>query len=432
MKTDLQLTISQKGVLLVCVPLVFQLVFLGAFGWLLHQSREEAAAASRSREIVAETDRMLKSMYFSGSALASFAMEKNADMDKNYEECERQTWESFHKLEKLTADDPAQTAILARLQPKMKKALDILKTTRESLEDRMSAFAFVKTHRLTKRIAELIEEMVVMTQEIADRERDKRKEVIAARAERNVQIMLSAGIALDVVLAIGLALVVTRGITNRLRLLSENTVRMSKKQPLLQKQAGTDEIARLDQSFHDMAAAVAEAERQKQEFVAMIGHDLGTPLTLIYSTMHELSERKDELDDEATRAKLRHLEDELARLMGLIRDLLDVSKMEAGRFVVHQENVFLWPIIERAVSTIEPAAKAKALNVVREIDDFEIAADDQPVEQRRQVGAGWFHHQGCRDHCFARLRQDFRPRFRPGNSAGRATARFRTVLSVRR
>jgi signal transduction histidine kinase len=67
--------------------------------------------------------------------------------------------------------------------------------------------------------------------------------------------------------------------------------------------------------------------------------------------------------------------------MGLIRDLLDVSKMEAGRFVVHQENVFLWPIIERAVSTIEPAAKAKALNVVREIDDFEIAADEDRIVQ---------------------------------------------------
>lgn len=374
-----QLTISQKGVLLVCVPLVFQLLFFADFAWLLQQSKVEAAAASRSREIIAENDRLLKSMYFSGTALAAFALDKSGQMESNYRKSEEMTLECFDHLMALVSDDPEEVAILKKLKPKIDKMLSILKTTHESLGDSISAFAFVKTHRLTKRMQGLIEEIVEMSEQISAREREKRTDLRAKRAEFNVQMMLAAGVAFDIVLALGLAIVITRRITDRLRVLSENTVRMSRKEPLLPRMEGNDEIAVLDDSFHDMATAVAEAEKQKQEFVAMIGHDLGAPLTLIHSTLHELSTQE---DMDSARTKLPALEDELRRLMGLIRDLLDASKMEAGKFIVHPETVYMWPIIQRAVSAIEPAAKGKDIKInTRVSDDLEVLADEDRIVQ---------------------------------------------------
>src|SRR5262245_2701640 len=98
---------------------------------------------------------------------------------------------------------------------------------------------------------------------------------------QGIHILLVSGVGLNILIALGLALSFNRSTTRRLSILMDNTSRLGKHQELNPPMPGADEIAHLDQVFHGMASDLAQAERAKQEYVAMISHDLRSPLTSI-------------------------------------------------------------------------------------------------------------------------------------------------------
>jgi len=99
---------------------------------------------------------------------------------------------------------------------------------------------------------------------------------------------------------------------------------------------------------------LAAASKHKSQFLANMSHELRTPLNAIIGVTEMLRE-----DAEAARQDLEPLDRVLGaarHLVALINDILDLSKIEAGRMELHLESFPLVPLIEDVSKTIEPMA----------------------------------------------------------------------------
>ncbi len=106
-----------------------------------------------------------------------------------------------------------------------------------------------------------------------------------------------------------------------------------------------------------------EIERLKQEFVAMVSHDLRTPLTAVRGTLELLTEGTYGQLNDLGQKRIDAAEQSIERLINLINDLLDIEKLEAGKLAMQLAPVQLAAVIERSVDAVRGYAEQAAVNV---------------------------------------------------------------------
>jgi signal transduction histidine kinase len=114
------------------------------------------------------------------------------------------------------------------------------------------------------------------------------------------------------------------------------------------------ENVRLFDEIQDKSRQLAEASQHKSQFLANMSHELRTPLNAIIGVTEMLRE-----DAEALKQDVEPLDRVLGagrHLLALINDILDLSKIEAGRMELNLETFALAPLIDGVVKTIEPLA----------------------------------------------------------------------------
>jgi signal transduction histidine kinase len=107
-----------------------------------------------------------------------------------------------------------------------------------------------------------------------------------------------------------------------------------------------------------------EMDRLKSEFLATMSHELRTPLTAIIGYTEIM--RDDRIDEHQRKEFLEIVDDQGNRLIQLIDDLLDLSKLEGGKMQLNLEEADLNEIVLSAVQTIRPTAEKKELELVAE------------------------------------------------------------------
>lgn len=103
------------------------------------------------------------------------------------------------------------------------------------------------------------------------------------------------------------------------------------------------------------------ASRLKDEFLAVVSHELKTPLTSILGWAQMLSSA--ELDEAKAAKALKVIERHARLQVQLVNDLLDVSSIVAGKLRLDIRPVAPGPIVESAVETVRPAADAKGIRI---------------------------------------------------------------------
>src|SRR5437870_3757061 len=109
------------------------------------------------------------------------------------------------------------------------------------------------------------------------------------------------------------------------------------------------------------AAAAGAADRAKDAFLATLSHELRSPLAAILTWVHLL--RRGKLDATKTAGALETIERSAKAQKHLIEDLLDVSRVVAGKLRLEAQPVDLAEAIEAAVDVARPAAEAKSVEL---------------------------------------------------------------------
>ena len=104
--------------------------------------------------------------------------------------------------------------------------------------------------------------------------------------------------------------------------------------------------------LQEQTEALADLHRRKDEFLAMLSHELRSPLAPISNAVQLLRLRKNE--DPLQQQARTIIERQVAQLTRLVDDLMEVSRITTGRIHLQRERVALNGIVENAVETVRP------------------------------------------------------------------------------
>ncbi|MEM8986793.1 MAG: response regulator [Pseudomonadota bacterium] len=165
-----------------------------------------------------------------------------------------------------------------------------------------------------------------------------------------------------------------------------------------------DEFGRLTENFnamldeiqardHELANVVAQLEEardsaeaanvSKSQFLANMSHELRTPLNAIIGYSEIVREDLEDLDSEETVSDVDKINKAAHHLLGLINEVLDLSKIEAGRMTLDVHDVDLNALIEDVAATVEPLAAKRnnKLKIVSEDAPAMLVSDSVKIRQ---------------------------------------------------
>ena len=112
--------------------------------------------------------------------------------------------------------------------------------------------------------------------------------------------------------------------------------------------------------IQDKSRQLEQASQHKSQFLANMSHELRTPLNAIIGYSEILQEDAVDLGQDNLVADLKKIESAGRHLLGLINDILDLSKIEAGKMDIYLEDVEIVPLLEEVRSIIVPMAEKNA------------------------------------------------------------------------
>ena len=140
----------------------------------------------------------------------------------------------------------------------------------------------------------------------------------------------------------------------------------------------------MEAELHKAIWSTEQATRAKSDFIANMSHELRTPLNAIIGYSEMLFEDAQSAGRESDTADLRKIQDAGKHLLGLIDNILDLSKIEAGKMTLYLETFELRPMIDSVAATIAGlVTKNGNALVVRCADD--VAAIHSDLTKVRQT-----------------------------------------------
>jgi signal transduction histidine kinase/CheY-like chemotaxis protein len=140
---------------------------------------------------------------------------------------------------------------------------------------------------------------------------------------------------------------------------------------------------RLEEAASQQARSLADMNRRKDEFLAMLSHELRNPLSAILNASRLLRLQQDRNPVQIEAQAL--IDRQAAQLDRLVEDLLEVSRISTGRIRVRREPVDLPGIVCNAIETVRPQVGKKGLPIAVALPDRPLWVDGDPVRLEQIV-----------------------------------------------
>jgi PAS domain S-box-containing protein len=130
----------------------------------------------------------------------------------------------------------------------------------------------------------------------------------------------------------------------------------------------SSELASANQELSERNQEVERANRLKSEFLASMSHELRTPLNTILGFSELLSEQNAGPLNDKQKRFLTHIQRDAGHLLELINDVLDLSKIEAGRLELRLEKFPMAVAVAEVLTSIRPLVATKSLRLDSDLD----------------------------------------------------------------
>jgi signal transduction histidine kinase len=192
----------------------------------------------------------------------------------------------------------------------------------------------------------------------ADRVVTAERSARAAGAAARIALLISVVVALA--LAVSVARLLSRPV-ERIRLAMARVAEGTFETPADLPYDRADELGHLSRSFRTMTFRLAELDRLKAEFVGTASHDLKTPISIINGYAELLQEELHDVLRPRHHDLLRAMIEQTHSLQRRVEQLLEISRMEAGRLRLGLEEIDLRHFTEEVRRAFEPAARLNGL-----------------------------------------------------------------------
>jgi len=144
---------------------------------------------------------------------------------------------------------------------------------------------------------------------------------------------------------------------------SEQALRESERELRVLSEALEQRVVERTADLHRVNAELEKAASAKDEFLAVMSHELRTPLTSILGMSESLMEQTRGPINERQEKSLQIIQSSGRHLLELINDILDLSKIEAGKLELHPESVGVSALCEASLAFVLEQAKRKSISL---------------------------------------------------------------------
>ncbi|MCA9802888.1 MAG: HAMP domain-containing histidine kinase [Cyanobacteria bacterium HKST-UBA02] len=375
------LSLKQKAYILVCVPLTCELAFIGFSLHLLDQAEKEVSRQSHSREVIACCNDLIADIYASRDIFRSRRKSGFPDPEE-VSGIESHTIRGLSRrinnLQRLVKGNKDEYEAACKLLTVSNENVEVLKQLKRNIGGNPSSSrAYMKAAS-----SRLSGSMIAISDSINDimykeKNIDKESPAVQARFRGQARNVLLLAVGLNILLAVALAIYFNRGTARRLNILVDNTRRLAEGQPLNQPLGGSDEIALLDRVFKEMAESLQELDRLKKEFMAMVSHDLRSPLSSIHAIATMLDSGKYGEISETGKRRLAQMNISIERVMSLTKNLLDIEMIESGSLILDPVELPVSKLLESCLASTEAYAIQQAVELAVEAPEGITATVDE-------------------------------------------------------
>ena len=263
------LKIAHKGFVLASIPLLLGLVFLGSLIYLLNQAELDAQREARSQTINYECNLLTQALVECVSLMSTYDLTKEDIYLKRYTVQRLRAIQSQRTVAEMVRGHSDQEVMVQRMggvQNRLFVMLDKLQHSQTPGMGDMSDFTMVLGVR--QQLLELTQEYFRVSAQFRDVEKADlmKRSFDPAQSRQRVTQFVWLGVFVTVLIGM-LVYFFSRSITSRVSTVMDNALRLASNKPLNPALAGTDEIARLDAIFHDVARVLEKAAIRERAVV---------------------------------------------------------------------------------------------------------------------------------------------------------------------
>lgn len=376
--------IAKKGLILVVLPLVFEVIFMSVLVYFMVLAEGDIQRRIESKKIVAVATTIgTRTIDCQFLAMLYNAM-KIPMLDVRFDEDARYIGNQLIELKNLCEKTEPRRSLSLEVESTVNTTLNRLRTifTGEFEPDadlKKVAGTTQKSDRVYSRMTgtfKVIDKLLAMEQHTQSQVQAKEK-----LYKEFIRQVIIYGVAGHVILTVVLAIYFARTITTPIAILSNNTRRLVKREPLAEPIRGDDELAHIDEVFHAAAQDLILVDKQRKHLVSLVKDELSEPLRTVQYTLHNLSHGV--LGDLSEKAENRVLlaARDTDRVMRLIDDLLSIETMEGARFDLDLEPTTSAAIIEAAVGSVKDMAERHHVSLEIKDCGAEFIADKDRLVQ---------------------------------------------------
>jgi len=258
--------LTHKAIILVAVPLAFELVFVGFLALQLSRAEAEAIASARSREIISGASNLTKLVQEAGITLYSFKNNSSPELIDLYRAYPKKLQAQMDVLYALANGHADEIAELDKIAALVNDANNLGSSLADGMARGVNYDQGDNLLVARRGIISLSSRLQRHVHTLSDIERKNGGHSFQSeeRVRNDIWATLLGGLAVNLITAIGLLVFFIGTITSRMKLLLDNIGLLAANQPLKPRLDGGDELALIDSTFHRMADALEDASAKER------------------------------------------------------------------------------------------------------------------------------------------------------------------------